>query len=154
MFESLGVMVGYRAQTLIWARPHWTLQSIITFLENAFLNLNQPLPGISSLILRSPHLPPCRACSLHPLFWLQNPPGGHWCQSRTFWLGPECWSEHWRASHLQRGVVGRVMREKIANQQWQTLNWKLCALVCSSDYLCVSLTGYCADALMPWQSVK
>lgn len=110
----------------------------------------------SRSLFSGPHLPPCRACSLHPLFWPQSPPGGHWCQSRTFSLGPECWSVHWRASHLERDIVGKMMREDTAKPALRNINRKLKATVMtwSSDYLCVSLTGYCADALMPWQSVE
>lgn len=37
---KLRCMVGFTAQTLIWARPHWTIQLISTFLENHFLNFN------------------------------------------------------------------------------------------------------------------
>lgn len=100
------------------------------------------------------NLPPCRACSLHPTFWPQSPPGGRWCRSRTFSLGPECWSERWMASRLQVNTT--------AGQQWETLQVELkkkkkreaFCVKASSDYLCVSPTAYCAGALMPWQSVE
>lgn len=58
------------------------------------------------------NLPPCRACSLRPMSWPQSPPGGRWCRSRTFSLGPECWWEHWRASRLQVDTTaGQQMRD-------------------------------------------
>lgn len=64
-----------------------------------------------------PPLPPCTACSRRPMFWPQNPPGGHWCQSHTFSPDPERWSGHWRASHL-RTEVENVREFKTLRASW------------------------------------
>lgn len=115
--------------------------------------MNQSFPKPKLAGARKPHLPPCRACSPHPLSWPQSPPGGHWCQNHTFWLGPECWSAHWKASHLERDTMRE--RGKVANDEKHHEEPENATQVMwLSDYLCVSLTDCCVDALTPSQSAE
>lgn len=97
------------------------------------------------------NLPPCRACSLHPMSWPQSPPGGRWCRSRTFSLGPECWWERWRASRLQVNTT--------AEQQWETppAELKQKSILHQSEQwlpLCItdSLLCRCSNALTIWRA--